>query len=263
MKINDLSNKEQTNEGFGDFINNYQANKQSAKSKQQDERAKAIGLKDFTYKLNSALQSAIKGGIVVAPSKQTTSTQQPAQNVMNSPAAQQLEKQRIAKQQSVQSQVDNDNRAITKESQYKLFNYLIENKILNEAAESVSQFITRFIDTQTRNLVDSPNYQQNIDMIAKKLEDSYIQNKKLDPGLIEQVWETIWAWSQLGNRRGQSNRQQSIDMDNDGVDDTDQREQLKINMIKILKNVDFNDPVKLKSIEPSIKGLLDMIQAIK
>ena len=100
-------------------------------------------------------------------------------------------------------------------------------------------------------------------MIAKKLEDSYIKNKKLDDGLIEQAWETIWAWSQLGPKRGQSNRGQSVDMDNDGVDDTDQREQLKRNMIKILKNVDFNDPVKLKSIEPSIEGLLKMIKAIK
>ena len=307
MKISDLSTTEQTNEGFGDFINNYQANKQSAKSKQQNERAKAIGLKDFTYKLNSALQSALKGEIVAlpnvsstsggsqpaasagrieptlggsstAPASASASSTQPGAAAMNNMVSQlgakpagntmanaPVSKTNVAKkpEPSMAELLRQRQQKGMTESQYKRFNKLVENKILNEAAESVSQFIIRFIDTQTRNLVDNPNYQQNINMIAKKLEDSYIKNKKLDSGLIEQAWETIWAWSQLGSNRGQSNRQQSVDMDNNGIDDTDQREQLKTNLIKILKNVDFNDPVKLKSIEPSIEGLLKMIQGIK
>lgn len=290
MKISDLSNKEQTNEGFRDFIDRTgltgQSNKQSALQKQQNERAKAIGLKDFTYKLNSALQSAIKSGVVTTSSTSpaqsgTSPVTSTGQDVMNSPAGQQLAQQRQSKQQDAQSQIDKTSVKSSQsepsmaellkkrqqhgltESKYKLFDELFESKILTEQGETISKFITDFIDNQTKNLSDNPNYQRNVEMIAKKLEDQYTKTKKLDPNLVEQAWETIWAWSQLGPKRGQSNRQQSVDMDNDGVDDTDQREQLKRNMIKIIRNVDFNDPVKLKSIEPSIEGLLKMIQAIK
>lgn len=278
MKISDLSTKEQTNEGFGDWAadtvkkagmwgltgTERGANKQSVISKQQDERAKAIGLKDFTYKLNSALQSAIKGGIVRPPVDEATSTSAPTQNPQQAAKSAALKSQAIS---AIQGNIPS-NKTVTPESQYKLFNQLIESQILDEAAESVSQFITQFIDTQTRNLVDNPNYQQNINMIAKKLEDQYIKSKGLDPKLVEQAWETIWAWSQLGSERrksnrGQSNRGQPVDMDNDGVDDSDERERLKRNMIKMIRNVNFNDPVKLKSIEPALQGLLDMIKSTK
>ena len=264
MKISDLSTTEQTNEGFGDFINRTglmgQANKQSAMSKQQDERAKSIGLKDFTYKLNSALQSAIKGGIVTPPVAAVTSTSAPTQNPQQAAKSAALKSQAIS---AIQGNIPS-NKTVTPESQYKLFNQLIESQILDEAAESVSQFITRFIDTQTRNLVDSPNYQQNINMIAKKLEDQYSKTQKLDPKLVEQAWETIWAWSQLGKKRsGYNSGGQIIDMDHDGTDDSIQRDNVRKKLIQKINKTDFNDPDKLKLLAPDVKNLWDMIQGIK
>jgi peptidoglycan hydrolase-like protein with peptidoglycan-binding domain len=265
MKISDLSTTEQTNEGFGDFINRTglmgQANKQSAMSKQQDERAKSIGLKDFTYKLNSALQSAIKGGIVTPPvAAANTSNYNLNQNPQQAAKSAALKDKTIA---AIQRNIPS-NKTVTPESQYKLFNQLIESQILDEAAESVSQFITRFIDTQTRNLVDSPNYQQNINMIAKKLEDQYSKTQKLDSKLVEQVWETIWAWSQLGKKRGGYNSGgQIIDMDHDGTDDSIQRDNVRKKLIQKINKTDFNDPDKLKLLAPDVKNLWDMIQGIK
>lgn len=306
MKISDLSTKEQTNEGFGDFINNYQANKQAGISKQQNERAKAIGLKDFTYKLNSALQSAIKGEIVALPNATpgvsqpaatggrieptlggspsasagaATGSTQPGAAAMNNMVSQlggttagntmanaPVSKTNVAKKSepSMAELLKQRQQKGMTESQYKRFNKLVENKILNEAAESVSQFITRFIDTQTRNLVDSPNYQQNINMIAKKLEDSYVKNKKLDPKLVEQAWETIWAWSQLGKKRSKYNSgEQIVDMDHDGTDDAIERDDVRKQLIQKINKTDFNDPDKLKLLAPDVVNLWNMIQGIK
>lgn len=266
MKISDLSTTEQTNEGFGDFVKRTglmgQDNKQSAMSKQQDERAKSIGLKDFTYKLNSALQSAIKGGIVNPPVAAVTSTSAPTQNPQ-SPAAPTTSSAQKPEPSMAELLKQRQQQGLT-ESQYQLFNQLIESQILDEAAESVSQFITQFIDTQTRNLVDSPNYQQNINMIAKKLEDQYTKNKGLDPKLVEQAWETIWAWSQLGKKRGGYNSgSQVIDMDHDGTDDSIQRDNVRKKLIQKINKTDFNDPDKLKLLAPDVKNLWDMIQGIK
>lgn len=264
MKISDLSTTEQINEGFGDFVKRTglmgQDNKQSAMSKQQDERAKSIGLKDFTYKLNSALQSAIKGGIVNPSVAAVTSTSAPTQNPQQTAKSAALKDQAIS---AVQGNIPS-NKTVTSESQYQLFNQLIESQILDEAAESVSQFITRFIDTQTRNLVDSPNYQLNINMIAKKLEDQYTKNKGLDPKLVEQAWETIWAWSQLGKKRnGYNSGGQIVDMDHDGTDDSIQRDNVRKKLIQKINKTDFNDPDKLKLLAPDVKNLLNMIQSIK
>lgn len=230
MKISDLSTTEQTNEGFGDFVKRTgimgQANKQSAMSKQQDERAKSIGLKDFTYKLGSALKSAIASGVVVPTTPSTTAdapisvshkarpgnpnlppantlppvsnTAAPtnpniaAQKAYTAPTDRDTQirmayKAAIAKPDA--SRTPADKKAIKlgqsigiKESkkikQYELFSRVVESRMLTES-ESISQFITQFIDTQTRNLVDNPNYQQNINMIAKKLEDQYSKTQKL------------------------------------------------------------------------------------
>lgn len=302
MKISDLSTKEQTNEEFADWATDTlartgimgQANKKSAEQKKQNERAKDIGLKDFTNKLSSALQSAIKGGIVTSAtpvqtqpgSAQATST---GQDIMNSPAGQQAEQKRKAAQLAAQQQIDKTaggapltpaQKAATTQpepsmsqllkqrqqqglTEYKLFDSLVENKMLNEA-ESVSKFITDFISNQTRGLVDNPNYQKNIEMIAKKLEDSYAKTKRLDSSLVEQAWETIWAWSQLGSKRGSSGgREQVVDMDHDGTDDSIQRDNIRKSLIQIINKTDFNDPQKLKTLEQPIADLLKMIQATK
>ena len=308
MKISDLVIKEQIDEGFGDFVKRTglmgQDNKQSAMSKQQDERAKSIGLKDFTYKLNSALQSAIKGGIVALPNVSSTSdgsqpatsggrieptlggsptasagSTQPGAAAMNNMVSQlgakpagntmanaPVSKTNVAKkpEPSMAELLRQRQQKGMTESQYKLFNQLIESQILNEAEESVSQFITRFIDTQTRNLVDSPNYQQNINMIAKKLEDQYTKNKGLDPKLVEQAWETIWAWSQLGKKRSAYNSgNQIVDMDHDGTDDSIERATDRKKLLQKINKTDFNDPDQLKLLAPDVKNLWDMIQGIK
>lgn len=259
MKISDLSNKEQTNEGFMDAVARTgimgQANKQSSVQKQENERAKSIGLKDFTNKLNSALQSAIKSGIVRPPVAAATSTSTLNQNPEQASKSAALKAQAIsavqdnrqqsssrnapaltpAQQKAAEIKADQERLSSgTNESQYKLFNKLIESQILDEEAESVSKFITDFIKNQTRALVDNPNYQQNIDMIAKKLENSYTKNKRLDPTLVDQAWETIWAWSQLGKKQG-GYGQQSQKFD-------DQRDKWLSTITNMLKKVDVNDP---------------------
>lgn len=290
MKISDLSDK-RIDEGFMDVVKRSgvmgQANKQAADQKQQNERAKSIGLKDFTNKLTSALQSAIKGGIVTIPQQKQSSTQQPLpqQSTVSKPkddvnydipTSQRKginidQSDPVAKPQSTTKPEPSTAELIKQrqqqgltESQLELFNRLVESEVVNEAAESVSKFITDFIGNQTKNLVDNPNYQNNINTIAKNLEDQYAKNKKLDPKLISQAWETIWAWSQLGKKRSTGGGYgQIVDMDHDGTDDSVQRDQLRKTMIQLINKTDFNDSQKLKSIEKPIEDLLNMIKSIK
>lgn len=278
MKISDLSDN-RVDEGFMDFVKRTgvlgQSNKQSAEQKQQDERAKSIGLKDFTNKLTSALQSAIKGGIVAIPqpqqspqSQQSTASKSADDNVnYDTPTAQRKninidQSAPAAKTQSTAKPEPSTAELIKQRQQQGLTES--HRKITNEAAESVSKFIIDFIDNQTKNLVDNPNYQNNINTIAKNLETQYAKNNKLDPKLISQAWETIWAWSQLGKKRStRGGSGQIVDMDHDGTDDSVQRERLRKTMIQLINKTDFNDPEKLKSIEPVVQTLLDMIKAIK
>ena len=290
MKITELGIKEQINEGFGDFINRTglmgQDNKSAANSKQQDERAKSIGLKDFTYKLNSALQSAIKGGVVAVPTASAPAAGVPAAGVpaagvpaagvpaaggtqpgaaaMNNMVSQlgatpggntmanaPVSKTNVAKkpEPSMAELLKQRQQKGLTESQYKIFNKLVENKILNEESESISKFITDFIKTQTENLKDNPNYQKNIDDLAKQLEASYLQNKKLDASLISKAWDTIWAWSQLGKKQG-GYGQQSQKFD-------DQRDQWLKFITMTLSKIDPNNPDSVTKFEEIAKSLHD------
>ena len=70
MKISDLPRR-RTDEAFGDWLAGTglmgSANKAAAQSKQQQEQAYKIGLKDFTNKINGALKTAISSGTVQIP----------------------------------------------------------------------------------------------------------------------------------------------------------------------------------------------------
>lgn len=70
MKISDLPRR-RTDEAFGDWLAGTglmgSANKAAAQSKQQQEQAYKIGLKDFTNKINGALKTAVSSGAVQIP----------------------------------------------------------------------------------------------------------------------------------------------------------------------------------------------------
>jgi hypothetical protein len=233
MKITELGIKEQTNEGFGDWASDAikkagvvgwssterGANKQSVISKQQDEKLKRYGQKDFYNKLSSSLKSAVASG-VVAP---TAPPPLP-------------------------------------ESHYKLFNKLLESRMLTEA-ESVSKFIQDFVGGQTREFVRNPSYSENIKLLADQIEASYDFNtKQIDIPTVDKIWETLWAWSKLGKK--ESGYGQFIDMDHDGTPDAKERADDRKNLLKKINNTDFNDPNQLKLLKTDLEKILRTIALI-
>lgn len=70
MKISDLPSR-RTDEGLSDWLASTglmgSTNKAAAQSKQQQEQAYKIGLKDFTNKINGALKTAVSSGAVAVP----------------------------------------------------------------------------------------------------------------------------------------------------------------------------------------------------
>ena len=81
MKISDLPSK-RTDEALGDLLARTgimgSANKAAALSKQQQEQAYKIGLKDFTNKINGALKTAVSSGAITVPQTAQPAATQPA-----------------------------------------------------------------------------------------------------------------------------------------------------------------------------------------
>lgn len=282
MKISDLSNSKNVTEGLGSAIASEFRSKDS-NNKVRDEKIKEYGRKDFFNQLSSSLQAAIKSGVVVLtnPSTSTSATTQLGQSgkdVMNSPYAQQLAQQRKAKQAAAIGATGpgpdpgstgatgfrpnfelRESRTLH-ESQYKLFNKLVESRMLTES-ESVSKFVQDFVKGQTRGFVNNPSYSNNVKMIADKIDAEYAKNKTISGQLVDQIWETIWAWSKLGKKQS-SGYGSFADIDHDGTDDAIERDTDRKKLLQKINRTDFNDPDQLKLLKPDLEKILATINAI-
>ena len=290
MKISDLSTTESINEGIFDALAQ-QFTRKDYNNKKRDEKIKEYGRKDFYNQLTSSLQAAIKSGVVV---KTDPSILRPgaiigpvvsAQNTMNSPYAQELANNRRAKQASAIGATGSISRLgatgpdpgstgatgfrpnfelresrTLHESQYKLFNKLVESSMLTES-ESVSKFVQDFVKGQTRGFVNNPAYSNNIKMIADKLDDHYAKKGTFYSKLVDQLWETIWAWSKLGKKQS-SGYGSFTDMDHDGTDDSIERTTDRKRLLQKIIKTDFNDPDQLKLLKSDLEKLLATINAI-
>ena len=144
--------------------------------------------------------------------------------------------------------------------QYKLFNELVESRMLTES-ESVSKFVQDFVRGQTRGFVNNPSYSNNVKMIADKIDAEYAKNKTINSQLIDSICETIWAWSKLGKKQG-GGYGSFADMDHDGTDDAIERDTDRKRLLQKINRTDFNDPDKLKLLKPDLEKILATIEAI-
>jgi hypothetical protein len=325
MKISDLPVR-RTDEGLADWLSDRKANKAAGASKKQQEQAYKIGLKDFTNKINDALNTAVSSGVVSTPqtsdaSQQTQGQQSVAvqtgapgqqgqQGVPTTPTAPSGQQgQQPPAQQGQQVQQPNDEpldvpvtpgkrlelhskkdnqlsyyktekgwynaldqklapqntkgleritdggggtqykiitadipapsqpmtkggkqaaaqakrqAQLTKKNQqqkqdddgmnesYRHLNWLLENRILREQdEETVSTFIQNFITGQTSKFPQNPAYVKRTKALADQAESEYLKTKGISDELSKQLWDLIWAWSQLGGSGGSGSSQQS------------------------------------------------------
>jgi hypothetical protein len=142
-------------------------------------------------------------------------------------------------------------------------------------SESVSKFVQDFVKGQTRGFVNNPAYSNNIKMIADKIDAEYAKAVQKAPWsadasasaifrnskLVDQLWETIWAWSKLGKKQS-SGYGSFTDMDHDGTDDSIERTTDRKRLLQKIIRTDFNDPDQLKLLKSDLEKLLATINAI-
>jgi hypothetical protein len=395
MKISDLPGR-RTDEGLSDWLASTGlmggANKAAAQSKQQQEQAYKIGLKDFTNKINGALKTAVDSGVVSIP-QSPAAPQQAAPVDYDIPTAQRQAQagaqtgqagqtgdagqtgqvgkpgqapvsktpktptsptspttatagqsaddssgiqaapgfrvelhdksdrqmtyyktdkgwfsavgERVSKPSSIQyldKEADSEGRGkytvkevpippapapmtkggksanaqakrqaqLTKKNQqqkqdddgmnesYRHLNWLLENRILREQdEETVSTFIQNFIAGQTSKFPQNPAYVKRAKALADQAESEYLKTQGVSAELSKQLWDLIWAWSQLGGSQSSGQRSQP-DQSGDVQDIEFDKEELE----RLSQTGDF---LKKLSDKPSIlqnpasKGYLDQI----
>lgn len=135
-------------------------------------------------------------------------------------------------------------------TQFSLLSQLVEHRILKEQ-QSVSGFIQDFVQGQTDEFRPNQEYENFINRVAKKAEQEYITTGKIDDQTYEQLWSTIFNWSKLGRSGRSSSRSSninvsSVDVDRDGIPDSQERLRWHEEMTRELNNLDPNNPEDVK-----------------
>jgi hypothetical protein len=162
-------------------------------------------------------------------------------------------------------------RGIKETTAYEQFDALLESKILNE--NTISNYIVQFVGRETRNLVDNPQYTARVQAIAKQIEASItaaVQRGKIKTGDnfdvsgnkefvtgAKQLGSLIAAWSKLGSR--QSQQSSSTDANNNGVPDTEEREEFKKSILTQISNLDFNDKSSIPTLVNLVRSIADFV----
>jgi hypothetical protein len=128
---------------------------------------------------------------------------------------------------------------------YRHLNWLLENRILREQdEETVSTFIQNFITGQTSKFPQNPAYVKRTKALADQAESEYLKTKGISDELSKQLWDLIWAWSQLGGSQSSGQRSQP-----DQSDDVQDIEFDKEELERLSQTGDF---LKKLSDEPSV-----------
>jgi hypothetical protein len=119
------------------------------------------------------------------------------------------------KDQQRQQQQDDDGM----NESYRHLNWLLENRILREQdEETVSTFIQSFIAGQTSKFPQNPAYVKRAKALANQAESEYLKTQGVSAELSKQLWDLIWAWSQVGGSQ-KSGQQSQQSQSSDGDDD--------------------------------------------
>lgn len=167
----------------------------------------------------------------------------------------------------------------TKESsgKYELLTQLIENRILKEQ-ETVSGFIQDFVAGQTNGFAQNQKYQDFINRVSDNAQIEYQKQGKISDETYEKLWSTIFNWAKIGgggdsgggrSRKSSRDFEQdddlSTDSNNNGVPDTQDRQQWVDSMIDDLSRLDLNNPSQkttdIKKMKEITRKLIDFIKS--
>ena len=160
---------------------------------------------------------------------------------------------------------------------FELLGQLLEHRILNEQ-DTVSGFIQDFVANQTDGFANNPKYQDFIKRVADNAEAEWSKNGSLDDKTYEKLWSTIFNWAKISKSSGGGSSRSSGgsarssgggdaelggDSDNNGVDDTIDRQQWMDTIVTDLGNMSLNEPSQktrnLKKMKEVAKQLNDFV----
>lgn len=166
------------------------------------------------------------------------------------------------KNQQRQQQQDDDEDENINES-YRHFNWLVENRILSEQnEETISKFVQDFIAGQTSKFPQNSAYVRRAGELAKQAESEYLTTQGISAELSKQLWDLIWAWSQIGGSGKSGNSQQSDDTG--GIEELDSQEQQDMFKVGQFLQKSARDPSMLDDPEykPFVKRLSTIAKSL-
>ena len=256
------------------------ASTKSEKKRQEKEKAETEKTANYTFQklfyseLESGLESAVQNGLVkivdAAPTAPTTPTtpQQPADVTTppKQPATPAVKRPPVNQRTRLRSNV--------KES-YADFDVVLESKILNES--SISDYITQFVAKETRKLAASPEHTASVKTIADRIQadiTNQVKAGKIATGAnfdisgnaafksgVKQLADLITAWPKRTSGSQSQSIDQSIDVNNNNVPDSTEREEYKKNLLTMLANIDFNDKNSSQVLLGLVNSLMGFIKS--
>jgi hypothetical protein len=257
------------------------ASARSEKKRQEKEKAGIEKTANYTFQklfyseLESGLESAVQNGLVkivdaapTAPTAPTTPTPTPTTPTPTTPTPTPTKRPPVNQRTRLQR---NRLRGNVKES-YADFNLVLESKILNES--SISDYITQFVAKETRNLAASPEHTASVKTIADQIQadiTNQVKAGKIANGAnfdisgnaafksgVKQLADLITAWPK---QSGGSQSQATVDVNNNNVPDSTEREEYKKNLLTMLANIDFNDKNSSQVLLGLVNSLMGFIKS--
>lgn len=146
------------------------------------------------------------------------------------------DKKAIKLGQSLQS---NPFRESKKIKQYKLFNTLLEYKMLEaeQTTQTTEQFISQFLATQTGKFKDYPTYHSNLKILAQQAGRQFDSTGKINPETMNKMWENLWMWSKMSGG-GSTNSNSNVTRSSTSTDDEtiDSKRELTAEEVKTILN---------------------------
>ena len=146
---------------------------------------------------------------------------------------------------------------------YRHFNWLVENHILREQNENtVAAFVQDFIAGQTSKFPQNSAYVRRAGELAKQAESEYLTTQGISAELSKQLWDLIWAWSQIGGTGKSGNSKQSDD--GGGIEELDSQEQQDMFKVGQFLQKSARDPSMLDDpeYEPFVKRLSTIAKSL-
>jgi hypothetical protein len=148
---------------------------------------------------------------------------------------------------------------------FELLSVLLEERILNEQS-TIGGFVKNFVDSQTSDFVENSEYENFISQLAKRAEQEYVTTGKIGDKTYKDMWTTIFNWSKLGNKSRTRSTSTSFsdtgggDVNQNGIEDKDERIRWHDKITRDLMNIDPNDPRDLKKMTELTRSLAQFVK---